>query len=74
MAHQLAETDKRQHISSDRAALHVPDASALAVSHNRMATKSFGMRLDLLSDFLPPGIASLWLICKTQNSESNSFH
>lgn len=52
---------------------HIPDASALAVSHNRMATKSFGMRFDLLANLLPPGITSLWLIWKTQNSESNSF-
>lgn len=43
---------------------HVPDASALAVAYNSMTTKSFGMRFDFLADLLPPGIASLWLICK----------
>lgn len=44
----------------------IPDASALTVPHDSMATKSFGMRFDLLTNLLPPGIASLWLICKTQ--------
>lgn len=53
---------------------YTPDASALAVPHNSMATKSFGVRFDLLANLLPPGIASLWFICKTQNSESYSFH
>jgi len=45
---------------------YIPDAGALAVAHNSMATKSFGMRFDLLANLLPPGVASLWLICKTQ--------
>ena len=47
---------------------YAPNACALTVPNNSMATKSFGMRFDLLANLLPPGIAGFWLICKTYNS------
>lgn len=42
--------------------VYIPDAGALAVSHHRMATESFGMRFDLLSNLLPPGVPRFGLI------------
>lgn len=46
--------------------MYIPDAGALAVAHHGVATESFGVRFDLLSNLLPPGVPRFWLICKTQ--------
>lgn len=54
------------------AAHYIPDAGALTVAHNSVAAKGFGMRFDLLSYLLPPGITCLRLICKTRNLALNT--
>ena len=70
---EMQQTDKCAVVLHVSIHFNTPNASALAVAHDSMATKSFGMRFDLLANLLPPGVSSLWLICKTQTSESNQF-